>query len=486
MWINFRAIFAVLGYLTLGIGILMLVCSVVELFTTQANLDNFLIIGLLLSFLGFAFAFSNNKHINSKMTLKHGFFLTTISWFWITFIASLPFYFANLNITFASSLFEAMSAFSTTGATVFPRLEELSYGLHLWRALLQWIGGIGIILTGTALISQLSSGGMQLFKIEAFETFDNPLDRAIDIIKGIIKIYMFLTIIFFLAMWLIAGLAPFDALMHTLTGISTAGFSNKDASIGFFNNYYADIILILMMICGGSPFILIYYAVFLKKPGALLYDDQFRYFIIFVVVLSLILAGWLFFYNNFSLKKSLIYGTFTIVSMMTGTGSVVADYSSWGYFPSMLILIVMFIGGCGGSSACGMKIYRILIAFRVSKVVMQRIFQKNHIILPYYNKTVIDDQFAYSIFAYMFLMFSTIAVVALILAALGLDFITALTGSITCLMNVGPAFGSIIGPEGTFASLPDSAKLVLVVAMFVGRIEIFGAYVLFYRSFWQS
>lgn len=486
MWINVRSIFAILGHLTFGLGLVMLGCSFVELFTTQENLNNFFITGLFLAVIGFIFGFSNKKHISSSMNIKQGFFLAFISWLWITFIATLPFYFANLKLSFVDCLFESMSAFTTTGATIFTNLNKLSYGLHLWRALLQWIGGIGIILTGTALISQLSKGGMQLFKIESFETFDNPLDKAIDIIKGIIKIYISLTIIFFLAMWLIANLPFFDALIHTLTGISTAGFSTKDTSISFFNNSRADIIMILMMACGGSPFILIYYSIFLKKPSTLFHDDQFRYYVTLLVGLSFLLSLWLFFHNNFPLKHALLYGTFTIVSFMTGTGSVIADYSSWGNFASLLIIIVMFIGGCGGSSACGMKVYRIVIAFRVAKTIIQKTFQKNHVIFPYYNNTVIDEQFSTSVFAYIFLMLFTIGVVALMLSATGIDVITSFTGAISCLMNTGSGLGNLIGPYGNYYNLPATSKLILTFAMLIGRIEIFGIYVFFYKSYWQS
>lgn len=462
----------------------MMVCGMVELSTSKQHLKVFLVIGLLLAFIGFAFVFSNKRHITSQITLKQGFFLTALSWFWITVIAALPFYLSDLHITFVDSIFESMSSFSTTGATIFPNLSRLSYGLHLWRALLQWIGGIGIILTGTAMISQLNRGGMKLFKIEAFETFDNPLDRAMGLVKGIIKIYVTLTTVFFLLMWLVANLPPFEALIHTFTGISTAGFSTHNDSIAAFHNYRADIILTIMMIFGGSPFVLMYYATFLKKPSALFFDEQFRTYILLLMILSVVLCSWLFFHNNLGLVDSLVYGTFTVVSTITGTGAVATDYSHWGTFPTMLLFICMFIGGCGGSSACGMKIYKLIIAFKISRVTMQKSFQKDHLIIPYYNKTPIDTAFAYNVFAYLFFIVLTILVVALILSFFGLDFITAFTGSVSCLMNVGPAFGNIIGPQGNFSSLPDGAKIVLSFAMFIGRIEVFGAYILLYRSFW--
>lgn len=486
MWINFRAILAILGYLTLGVGSLMLLCGIVELLTTRAELKVFLILGVLLTFMGFSFVLSNKSHISSKMTLNQGFFLAALGWFWLTGISALPFYLAGLKVSFIDSLFESMSAFTTTGATIFPKLSVLSFGLHLWRALLQWIGGIGIILTGTALISQFNRGGMQLFKLESFETFDNPLDRAMGLVKGIIKIYLTLTILFFFAMWLIADLPPFEALIHTLTGISTAGFSTQDSSFGSFHNIRADIILIVMMTLGGCPFILMYYAVFLKQPRSLLFDEQFRTYIFLLFFISLIMCGWLFFHNNLSLKDSLVDGTFTVVSIVTGTGSTITDYTTWGPFPIMLLFLCTFLGGCGGSSSCGIKIYKLIIAFKIAKMTMRKSFQKDHLIIPYYNNTPIDTEFAYNIFTYLFLIIISMLGVALLLSLFGLDFITALAGSVSCMMNVGTSFGHIIGPNGNFSSLPDGAKLVLFFAMFVGRIEIFGAYVLFYKSFWQK
>ncbi|MGV3278717.1 TrkH family potassium uptake protein [Rickettsiales bacterium LUAb2] len=486
MWINFRAIIALLGYLTSGTGILMLVCSIIELFTTLVNFENFFITGLILLFVGFSFGYSNKQHLSSRMSIKEGLLLTFASWCWVVFISSLPFYFSELNISFVDALFETMSGLTTTGATIFARLDELSYGLNLWRALLQWIGGVGIIVTSTALISQLGSSGMQIFKIEGFEVFDNPLDKAIDIIKGIVKIYVILTIIFFLALWLIAKMDIFNALIHTLTNISTAGFSTKDQSLAYFDNHTAEVIIMLMMVFGGSPFILIYYSIFLRKPTAIFTDEQFRGYISLLLILSSILSCWLFFNNQYNFSESIIYGSFTVVSTMTGTGSVVADYTKWGTFPTMLLFITMFIGGCGGSSACGMKVYRFQIAYKVSKIAIQKIFLKNHVILPYYNNSVVDNQFANLILVYFFLMFVTIMVFSAILSMLGLDFDTAFSGAITCLMNVGPGIGNIIGPVGNFSSLPEAAKFTLTIAMFIGRIEIFGAFVLFHKSFWRA
>ena len=484
-YINWRGTIAIISYMTVGQGIFMLIPCLTDILYARSEWKIFFTCAVVCIFLGLSLGVINKSFIRSVLSLKEGLLLTALAWFIISAVSAIPFAISPYNISYINGYFESMSAFTTTGATVIKDLNQLSPGFHIWRALLQWFGGIGIVLTGVALLPALGSGGMQLFKIEAFETFGSALSKAKSIITGIFIIYTLITIIFIMLLWIIADISFFDSIIHSMTSISTAGFSNYNGGVNELNNIAVDIILPFEMILGASPFMLLYYLLFLNK-GLLFKDEQFIAFIKTLIVISLILILYIHIYNGINWTTAITKGWFTIVSIVTGTGAITTNYAQWGAFPSLLILFSGFIGGCAGSSACGAKIFRYQIAFRIAQNTLHKSFLQNYILSPYYNKKAISNQVTISVFSYFFLLFIILFIVTLLLSLSRHDFLTSFSAALTCLMNVGPGLGDVIGPVGNFSNFNNMDKIILSITMFIGRIEIFGALFIFSKKFWKK
>ncbi|MDR0484356.1 MAG: TrkH family potassium uptake protein [Alphaproteobacteria bacterium] len=483
MNINFRLILSLLGYLFTAIGLLMLIPAFIDYFTHHPGSKTFFIFSVIITFLGLLLAFSNKQEQMKSLSLKDGLILTVVAWVSIVGLSALPFKFGYLQLSYTDSYFEMMSAFSTTGATVIPNLDILSYGFHFWRALMQWIGGLGIIVAAVILMPSLQGGGMQLFKIESFETFNNAIDKAKKIAYGMVSIYICITVITLFALLYLGNLNFFDSLIHSLTSVSTAGFSNRNASIAYFNSATVEIILIFAMISGALPYVLLYNLFFLRK-SSIFTDRQVIGFIKIIVSVILVLSVWLSFKNGIHYFTSLRYSAFSVVSIITGTGFVSYDYSTLGSFPVMLLFMVMFIGGCAGSTACGIKVYRFQIAYAMGVSYLDKLFLSKHISVPFYNGNPIGNDLGLGVMVYLFLFFIILMIGSVVLSALDLDFITALSAVATCLSNVGPGLGAMIGPVGNFAEIPLAGKWLLSLIMLLGRLEIFGVLVILSRKFW--
>ncbi len=482
--INFRLILSLLGYLITSIGLLMIIPAVIDYFTDQVGKSTFFIFSIIITFLGLSLAFCNKQEQYKPLSTKDGILLTIIAWISIVGLSALPFTFGDLQLSYTDSYFEIMSAFSTTGSTVIPNLDALSYGLHFWRALVQWIGGIGIIVIAVILMPSLQGGGMQLLKLESFETFDNAKDKVKKIALGMIAIYLCVTIIVFFALLFIGELNFFDSVIHSLTSVSTAGFSNKDNSIAYFNKPKVEIILIFAMISGSLPYILLYNLFFLRK-NSLFKDQQVLGFIKTVVIIILLLSLWLNFNNGINFFSALRYSSFSTVSLITGTGYISYPYDSLGNFPFMLLFVTMFIGGCAGSTACGMKIYRFQVAYYMSLSYINRLFLKKHILITYYNGKPISNDAGLAVMLYFFLFFIILMLGSVVMSALDLDFITAFSAVATCLTNVGPGLGELIGPTGNFHEIPSTGKWFLCLIMLLGRLEIFAVLMILSKRFWS-
>jgi trk system potassium uptake protein TrkH len=466
-------------------GLLMLIPAFIDYFFNIYSAQSFFISSIITIFVGFLCAFANKQANLGHMTMKEGLLLAVLSWVFVVAFASLPFYLSYLNMSYTDAYFEMMSGITTTGATIISNLDNLSYGLHLWRAIMQWIGGLGIIVIGIILFPSIQGGGMQLFKIEAFETFDSAFDRVKNIAIGMIVIYILITIVIILLLVFLANLGFFDAIIHAFTSVSTAGFSNKNSSVAYFDNPIAEVILIFSMIIGGIPYILLYYLVFLRKTQ-IFKDAQVKTYVLTIIILVVGLSLYVNLHNGINLLSALRYVSFSVVSLLTGTGLVNVDYTNFGYLPTMLLFFVMFIGGCGGSTACGIKIYRFQISYAILKAHLNKIFLHKHVSIPYYNGKIITNDMAVGIFVYLFLFLMILALSSVLLSMMNLDFITAFSASVTCLTNVGPGLGNLIGPSGNFANLPDQAKWVLSIVMLLGRLEIIGVIVLFNKNFWTN
>jgi len=434
-------------------------------------------------FVGVLFILTTRADVRN-LSIRQAFVLTTLSWLALPTFAALPFAFSELNLNYTDAFFEAMSGITTTGSTVITGLDYAPPGILLWRSLLQWLGGIGIIVMAVSVLPMLQVGGMQLFRMEFAERIDKALPRAAQIGAWISIIYLGLTLTCATLYWLV-GMSGFDAVNHAMTTVATGGYSTHDNSVGLFDHAGIDIIATIFMILGSLPFLLYLQAVHLHiKP--LINDSQVRWFagilgtaIVFTIFNLMHVNDWDFF-------RALRFASFNVTSIMTGTGYATTDYGEWGAFALVMFYLLMFIGGCAGSTTCGIKIFRIQVLYETTRRQLRRLLQPHGVFIGYYNGKPIPDSVADSVMSFFFLFAVTFCVLAATLGMLGLDFITATSGAGTALANVGPGLGPIIGPAGNFSSLPDAAKWVMAVGMLLGRLELFTVIVLFSRHFWQD
>ncbi len=480
---EFRAVFLVNGILLLILGLAMLVPAMLDARVGHPDWQVFMAAAFVTGFVGAALSITcwgSGEYLN----LRQAFILTTSVWVVTPAFGALPFVFSELNLSYTDAFFEAMSGITTTGSTVISGLESAPPGILIWRALLQWMGGIGIIVTAVAILPLLQVGGMQLFRMESSDASEKVLPRTAQIAGAISIIYLALSLLCAIVYWA-AGMPPFEAAAHAMTTIATGGFSTSDLSMGSYDSALIDFTAMTFMIIGSLPFLL-YFQVVRGRPLALWRDSQVRWF--FAILAAAI--GCMTLYqisgNDLPLAQSLRFTAFNVTSIMTGTGYVTDDYGQWGGFAVVLFFFVMFIGGCAGSTSCGIKIFRFQVLYAAAHSQMSRLLQPHGVFVANFNRRPIPDSVMDSVMSFFFLFALSFAVMAVLLSLMVLDFLTAVSGAATAISNVGPGLGDVIGPSGTFAPLPDMAKWLLAAGMLLGRLELLTVMVLFTRTFWRS
>tara|TARA_B100000287_G_scaffold301997_1_gene285072 strand:- start:173 stop:1501 length:1329 start_codon:yes stop_codon:yes gene_type:complete len=431
---------------------------------------------------GVLFFLSNLDH-NKNIDLPQAFILTALSWVSIAIFGSLPFIFSDLSLKFTDAFFESMSGITTTGSTIITDLDNAPKGILLWRAILQWLGGIGIILMAITLMPLMNIGGMQLFKISSNDSAEKILPKSKEISLRLIIIYSILTFTCGL-FYKVFGMNYFDSLTHSMTTIATGGFSNYNDSIGHFNSALIEINAIIFIILGSIPFIA--YIKYLNGDKKIFYKDSQISFFLKTIIISVFIIFIFLLLKNINSETFLLREViFNVVSILTGTGYVTTNYSDWGSFPLIFFLILMFIGGCAGSTACGLKIFRIHILYKFFVMQLKKYIYPRGVFVLKYGDSVLNEKFISSIISFVFLYIVIFFIITMLLSISGLDFITAVSGAATSISNVGPGLGGIIGPNGNFSLLPDFSKWVLSIGMILGRLELFAIIVLFIPSFWK-
>ena len=479
---NYKTVFFIIGVLQIILGIFMAIPIFSQFIFSEID-SSFITSSAITLVFGVLFVLSNLDY-EKKINLKQAFLLTTLSWLTIAIFGSLPFYFSDLNISFTDSFFESMSGLTTTGSTIISNLESAPKSVLLWRALLQWLGGIGIIVMAITLMPIMNIGGMLLFKVLNTDSSEEILPSSKEISLKLILIYFVLTFLCALA-YKIFGMGYFDSLTHSMTTIATGGFSNYNESIGHFNNVKIEITAMLFIILGSLPFIA--YIKFLNgNRKVFLNDSQIKTFIKLIIFSILILFFYLFIkIEDFSLSD-FRYISFNSISILTGTGYVTGKFDQWGSFSLFFFLILMFIGGCAGSTTCGVKIFRIQILYKfIINQLKKIIFPRGIFVIKYENNNV-NDKFLASIISFIYLYILLFFLITALLSLSGLDFITSISGAATSISNVGPGLGSVIGSSGNFSTLPDFSKWILSAGMLLGRLELFAILVLFLPSFWKK
>jgi len=481
--LDLRPVLYTIGSLISMLAIGMFIPIAVDLFAGSNDWEIFLLAMFLTLTIGGMLMLAN-RGTGDTLNLRQAFLMTTLAWAVLPAFAALPIAFSELDLSYTDAYFEAMSGLTTTGSTIMSGLDDAPPGILIWRALLQWFGGIGIVVMAVAVLPMLQVGGMQVFKAESFDTVEKILPRAAQISGAIVGLYIAFTALCAL-MYLLAGMNSFDAFAHAMTVIATGGFSTHDLSIGAFDSYSIDMITIGFMIIGSIPFVLYLQAV-RGRPIAIWNDEQARGFLKLVLLLCAGVTIWLIIWKDFTVSEAFRYGSFNIISILTGTGFASTDYGQWGSFSVSLFFIAMFIGGCAGSTSCGIKIFRFQVLLKSMKCWASHIIQPNGVFVPRYNKRPIPNDVRSSVMAFMTLFMATFILLSFAIAATGADWITAFSSAGTALANVGPGLGEHVGPSGNFSGLTDSAKWLMATGMLVGRLELFSVLVLLSPSFWRA
>ena len=466
----------------LPLAVAMCLPAIADVAADNPDWQVFLTAAVFTLFVGGTLALSSRGNIRT-ITPRQGFVLTTTLWLVIPAFAALPFAFADMDLSYTDAFFESMSGLTTTGSTVIRSLDVAPPGVLIWRALLQWLGGIGVIAMAIAILPLLRIGGMQLFRMESSDRSEKAMPRTTQLVAYIAFIYLAASVVCAIAYWA-AGMRGFDAIAHAMTTIATGGFSTYDASIAHFESPVIEYIGVVFMLVGSLPFVL-YLRALRSNARPLIRDDQVRLFLL-IVIIAIFAVAYYRYDAGVEIGTALREAAFNVVSIITGTGYATADYGAWGSFGLMMFFFLMFVGGCAGSTTCGIKIFRFQVLYATAVTQVRRLLEPHGVYLAYYNRKPIPEEVSASVMAFFFLYVLSYAVIAIALGLIGVDFLTAASGAATAISNVGPGLGPTIGPSGTFATLSDGAKWILSAGMLLGRLELFTVVVLLLPSFWRD
>jgi trk system potassium uptake protein TrkH len=478
-----KTVFFLIGILLIVLGVSMLAPYSIQVMYGE-NSHSFVSSSFVTIFIGILFILANLEK-EFKLSLRQTFLFSTLAWLMVAIFGSLPFLLSSNEFTLSEAFFESMSGITTTGATIISDLDNSSKSILLWRAIMQWLGGIGIVVMAITILPLLKVGGMQLFKMEGPDSTEKILPRTIEVAAIIISTYIALTFFCGFFYW-IFGMSVFDSVCHAMTTIATGGFSTHNDSIGFFKNSNIEIIASIFIILGSIPFIS--YLKFSQGNRKIFFTDVQIKGLIYLVTISIIIMFMYLLFINFegSLVDKIRISSFNVISILSGTGYVTDDFGLWGKFSLIFFLFLMFIGGCAGSTACGIKIFRLQMLLIFLKNQIKKLIYPNSVIITKYNNQKISDDFIKSVIIFIFTFLFIFLIIAMLLSISGLDFITSISGAASSISNVGPGLGEMIGPNGNYKALPDLSKWILAAGMLLGRLELFAVLVLFFPSFWRN
>ena len=480
---SLKPIALVCGTVVCAVGFLLFIPMIFEIAYQTESWQSYAVPILLYLIVGGSLVITN-KNIDLKITIKDAFIITVLSWLLLAFLSAIPFIYTDINLSVIDALFESMSGITTTGSTIINGLDDLPKGILIWRALLQWLGGIGIVIIALFILPFLRVGGMQLFHLEGNDPYDKFLPKISSVVSKIFFIYLGLTLVLLFTYYYL-GMNFFDSIAHSFTTISTGGFSTHDASFAYFNNYNILFVAIVFMILGSLPF-LVLAQTSLKNFFATIKDHQVKIFLLILFV-SIFLIYFLA--NKFvegSVFQKFISISFNTISIISGTGFISENFENWGNYASVLFLILMFVGGCAGSTTGGLKVFRFQILFKYLVLHLKKMLQPHAVLASHFNGKKIPDSTYESVMSFFFLYILTFAISALLLSFSGHDFLTCISAAASAISNVGPGLGEIIGPDGNYSSLDNYSKVVLIITMFLGRLEMLTIFILFLPAFWKN
>ena len=480
---DLRPVAYVNGLLLVALGVAMLGPMLADITSGNDHWYAFAFSALITIIIGGLIALASSNAVTESLNIRQTFVLTTLVWVLLPLFGALPFMLGATGARPVDAVFESISGFTTTGATVFTGLEHLPPGLLLWRAITHWLGGIGIIVMAMVFLPELRVGGMQVFRSEAFETLGKILPRAAEIARGISVIYIGLTLACTLA-YIATGMNAFDAVTHAMSTVSTGGFANYDSSLGSFGpgvHYVA----VVFMLLSALPYVRFVQAA-AGELRPLLIDTQVRLFFLIIGLATLALALTVALRQDDFSERVFREALFNVASITTGTGFAIVDYMSWGEFAITVLFFLGLIGGCAGSTSCSVKVFRYQILFASIRAEIRRLHSPNGLFTPRFEGKPLTQEVLDAVMAFFGTFVLSLGLFAVALNLTGLDALTSISGAATAIANVGPGLGPIIGPAGNFSTLPDSAKWILSLAMLVGRLELMVVLVLFTARFWRD
>lgn len=481
---NPRPVVYILGFLLIAMGLAMLPSALLDAVDAAESWKIFGLTGAFTVLFGVMLVLANRESDPAALTLRQAFILTTAVWVLLPLAGALPFMAGATAATLTDAYFEAVSGMTTTGATVFVGLGDLPRGILLWRGILQWLGGLGIVVVAMIFLPVMAVGGMQFFRTEGFDTLGKVMPRAFDIARSLLGVYVLLTGLCFAAYWAF-GMRPFDAVVHALTTTSTGGFSTDDASFGRFRGPL-EYVAVIFMILASLPFIRFVQLV-QGRPRPLVADIQARAYLRWTAAAVLMIFAYRIWQEaSEPVTETLRETLFNVVSLFSGTGFGSVDLNGWGAFPLVVLVLVGLIGGCTASTGCSIKVFRWLVAIQCIRSQIRQIRHPHAVLRPRLGAVPLSDGVIDSVMTFFTLFILTLGALAVGLSLSGLSFQTSITAAWTAIANVGPAFGPEVGPTGALASFPVIAKWLLVAGMLFGRLEIIAVYVLLLPRFWRG
>jgi trk system potassium uptake protein TrkH len=480
---DLRPVNAALGILIAVLGTMMIVPAIVDLVHGHDDWIVFVVSAMVTIFAGCMLWLTGRQAGAAKLDLRQAFVLTSLAWVVLSAFAGLPLMWSQLNLSFTRAFFETMSGLTTTGSTVLTGLDTMPPGILLWRSLLHWYGGVGIIVVAIAILPMLRVGGMQLFRTESSDKSEKILPAVTQIANRIIVVYVLLSLACAIVYW-IAGMTAFDAVNHAMATLSTGGFSTHDASLGEFKSRTIEYAAIAFMLAGALP-MLLYVRMLVGDGAALFRNPEVRLFLVIVLTLAVVSTLQQRLADINSGEQAFRLALFNVTTLITTTGFATVDYGGWGAGSDAILFLVMFLGGCTGSTSGGLKTFRIAIISAMILQHLKRIVYPHGVFPVRYGRKPVADEVVAAVMSFLFLYLMTFIAIAIALSLMGYDFKTAFSATIACVANVGPGLGPIVGPAGNFSTMNDGALWLLSFAMLVGRLELFTVYVLLLPRFWR-
>lgn len=480
---HFATIIRIICFFAIGFSLTLLIPAGISLWYDDGELLHFVVAFVSIFLSGLVLWIFSGRHHTAVLAARDGFLIVALFWSGISLLASLPLA-LGAHMNFVDALFEAVSAFTTTGATVLSGLDDMPPSILFYRQQLQWLGGMGLVVLAVAVLPMLGVGGMQIYRAETPGPMkeEKLTPRLMQSARFLWIIYFGLTLVCALAYWM-AGMNPFDAIAHSLSTVSTGGFSTHDASLGYFNSTKIEAVAVFFMMAGAINFS-VHFQV-MRKNNPLLYfkDVEVRSFILFVIFMIILISILLRLSGEYhSMSPSLRNAVFEVISVVTSTGFGTVDFSQWPEYLAVLLIFISFVGGCGGSTAGGMKVMRILVLLQQGKREIIKLIHPRAVLPIRIGGRTLNQRIIYAVGGFLSAYIAVFVILMLLMMMTGLDQVSAFSAIATCMNNLGPGLGEV---ATSFSTVTDSGKIIAVVAMLMGRLEIFTILVLLTPAFWR-